>query len=152
MGLIDRTSRLVRASLNSSKNVVPHELFDHHTNSDVKQTLMELCQAVRQAIETEWQIQKQIDKAQIISTIYQQRAQAALQLSDNNSARDALLQKRQQSVAIIGLEKQLEEQTSLLKLLNRRLTDLEEKFPLAAQQVETEFSVSSDDRLADFFQ
>lgn len=151
MGLIDRTSRIVRANLNASKNTGPHEVFEHRPNSDVKQTLMELCQAVRRAIETQWQIQKQINNAQIISTDCHQRAQAALQLNDSSSARDALLQKRQQSVAIIDLERQLEEQTSLLELLKRRLTDLEGRFPLAAQQVETEFSVSSDDTLADFF-
>lgn len=139
MGLINRTSRVIRSNITAWGTTSTYESLEYHTNSDVKQTLIELCQATQRATETEWQIQRQIDRAYATAMTWQLQAEVALQLVDERSARDALLHKRAQFTLIDCLEEKLEEQTSLLHLLGQSLDSLEEKFPNLARQVEVYF-------------
>ena len=137
--LFDRTSRVIRANLSSSRSTATHAHYRSQSTNAAKTSLVQICQSVKDVLTMQWDTQRQIDKVKSSATTYHQQAQIALDRGDESSARQSLLRKREQSLLLISLEDKLEEQTSLLELLQSRLTALEEKFPREAQQVEAEF-------------
>jgi len=139
MSLFERTSRVVRANLSSAHHSSASSYYGFQLTKDAKTSLMQICQSVSEVLAIQWDTQQQIDKVQSNVTAYKQNAQAALDRGDESSARQALMSKREQSLSLVSLEDKLKEQTSLLELLQFRLTALEEKFPKEAQQVEREF-------------
>ena len=139
MSLFERTSRVVRANRSSAHHSSTSSYYGPPSTNDVKTSLMHICQSVSELLAIRWDTQQQIDKVQLNVTAHKQDAQAALDRGDENSARQALMSKREQSLSLASLEDKLKEQTSLLKLLQFRLTALEEKFPKEAHKVEREF-------------
>ena len=139
MSLFERTSRVVRANRSSAHHSSTSSYYGSQPTNAAKTSLMQICQSVSEVLAIQWDTQQQIDKVQLNVTAHKQDAQAALDRRDENSARQALMSKRGQSLSLVSLEDKLKEQTSLLKLLQFRLTALEEKFPKEAQQVEREF-------------
>ena len=95
MGLIDRILRVIRANLN---NVIgqaedPEKVLEQAVE-DMQQDLIQLRQAVAQAIATEKRTERQAAQAESTAQEWYRRAQLALSNADENLARDALTRRK----------------------------------------------------------
>lgn len=128
MGLFDRISRLVRANLNDvvSKAEDPEKILEQSI-IDMQEDLVQLRQAVAQAIATQKRTQQQYNQAQSEANNWQSRAQLALQKGDENLAREALVRKKSQSDTATALKQTLDQQTGQVDTLKRNLIALESK-------------------------
>ena len=133
MGLFDRTSRVIRANMNSSKS-------HYEAVADAQQSLLRMRQAVALAVNAKKQIQTQVDKAKADVDLWQRRAQLALNEGREDTARQALTIKRNHHLSLIRLKKQIEEHSIHLSRLQAQLA--------SAEVTTTEFvsSVSYSDR------
>ncbi|MFB2938985.1 PspA/IM30 family protein [Aerosakkonemataceae cyanobacterium BLCC-F154] len=128
MGLFDRISRVVRANLNDvvSKAEDPEKILEQSI-IDMQEDLVQLRQAVAQAIATQKRTQQQYNQAQAEANNWQQRAQLALSKGDENLAREALVRKKSQSETATALKTTLDQQTGQVDTLKRNLIALESK-------------------------
>jgi phage shock protein A len=128
MGLFDRLSRVVRANLNDmvSKAEDPEKVLEQAV-IDMQENLVQLRQAVAQAIaaqkRTETQLRQNLDE----SNKWQQRAQLALTKGDEGLAREALQRKKGYADTTTILQTQLEQQTTQVNALKKNLIQLESK-------------------------
>lgn len=128
MGLFDRISRVVRANLNDvvSKAEDPEKILEQSI-IDMQEDLVQLRQAVAQAIATQKRTQQQYNQAQTEANNWQQRAQLALTKGDENLAREALQRKKAQTETAGALKSTLDQQTTTVDTLKRNLIALESK-------------------------
>ncbi|MFB2893561.1 PspA/IM30 family protein [Aerosakkonemataceae cyanobacterium BLCC-F50] len=128
MGLFDRISRVVRANLNDvvSKAEDPEKILEQSI-IDMQEDLVQLRQAVAQAIATQKRTQQQYNQAQTEANNWQQRAQLALTKGDENLAREALQRKKSQTETATALKSTLDQQTTTVDTLKRNLIALESK-------------------------
>ncbi|OKH39383.1 hypothetical protein NIES2119_06485 [[Phormidium ambiguum] IAM M-71] len=128
MGLFDRISRVVRANLNDvvSKAEDPEKILEQSI-IDMQEDLVQLRQAVAQAIATQKRTQQQYNQAQSEANNWQQRAQLALSKGDENLAREALVRKKSQTETATALKATLDQQTGQVDTLKRNLIALESK-------------------------
>ena len=128
MGLFDRVSRVVRSNLNAAVSSAedPEKILDQAI-IDMQEDLVQMRQAVAQAIASQKRVQMQADKAQTGATQWQQRAQLALQKGDENLAREALVRKKTQAETASALKAQLDQQSGTVDTLKRQLIALESK-------------------------
>ncbi|GAC1503200.1 MAG: PspA/IM30 family protein [Chamaesiphon sp.] len=128
MGLFDRISRVVRSNLNDmvSKAEDPEKILEQSI-IDMQEDLVQLRQAVAQAIATQKRSEQQYNKAQTESNSWQQRAQLALQKGDEALAREALVRKKTNSDTAGALKAQIDQQTGQVDTLKRNLIALESK-------------------------
>ncbi|HEY9692140.1 MAG TPA: PspA/IM30 family protein [Oculatellaceae cyanobacterium] len=128
MGLFDRISRVVRANLNDvvSKAEDPEKILEQSI-IDMQEDLVQLRQAVAQAIASQKRIEQQYNKAQTEANSWQQRAQLALTKGDENLAREALVRKKTNSETAAALKAQLDSQSGHMETMKRNLIALESK-------------------------
>lgn len=128
MGLFDRISRVVRANLNDvvSKAEDPEKILEQSI-IDMQEDLVQLRQAVAQAIATQKRTQQQYNQAQSEANNWQQRAQLALSKGDETLAREALVRKKSQTETAGALKATLDQQTGQVDTLKRNLIALESK-------------------------
>jgi phage shock protein A len=128
MGLFDRIGRLVRANLNDvvSKAEDPEKILEQSI-LDMQEDLVQLRQAVAQAIATQKRSEQQYNQAQQQANQWQQRAQLALQKGDENLAREALTRKKGHGETATMLRTQLDAQSGQVDTLKRNLIQLESK-------------------------
>lgn len=137
MGLFDRVSRVVRSNLNSvvSSAEDPEKILEQ-TVVDMQEDLVQLRQAVAQAIASQKRLQQQYNQAQTQSTEWQRRAQLALQKGNEDLAREALTRRKTFNDTASGMQSQLAHQTTQVEALKRNLTALESKLAEAKTKKE----------------
>lgn len=137
MGLFDRVSRVVRSNLNAvvSSAEDPEKILEQ-TVIDMQEDLVQLRQAVAQAIASQKRLQQQYNQAQTQSIEWQNRAQLALQKGEENLAREALTRKKTFTETANGLKGQLDQQAGQVENLKRNLTALESKLAEAKTKKE----------------
>ena len=128
MGLFDRIGRVFRANINDmvSKAEDPEKMLEQAV-IDMQEDLVQLRQAVAQAIAQQKRTEQQLNNNQKEEGNWQQRAQLALQKGDENLAREALVRKKSYSDTIQLLSTQLQQQTAQVSTLKKNLIGLESK-------------------------
>ena len=128
MGLFDRIGRVVRANLNDmvSKAEDPEKILEQ-TVIDMQEDLVQLRQAVAQAIASQKRSQQQYNQAQSQANQWLSRAQLALQKGDENLAREALQRKKGYEEQANTIKVTLDGQTAQVDTLKRNLIQLESK-------------------------
>ena len=92
---------------------------------DLQQNLIQVRQAVAQAIATEKHIEQQLQKNKDQAATWQNRAAMAVQQKNDDLARQALQRKQQYAQAAADFETQLKSQRQITQGLRQRLTELE---------------------------
>ena len=128
MGLFDRISRVVRSNINDlvSKAEDPEKVLEQSV-IDMQEDLIQLRQAVAQAIATQKRSEQQYNQNQSQANTWHQRAQLALQKGDETLARQALERKKGYMDTANTLKVQLDSQTNQVDTLKRSLIALEGK-------------------------
>jgi len=128
MGLIDRIQRVIRANLNSFMSSAddPEKLLEAVV-MEMQDNLLQLRQAVAQAIATQKRTERQ--EAQAHSTVeeWYRRAQLALQQGNELLARDALTKRRAYQEQQTNLSTQIEQQKTVVDQLKKDMRSLELK-------------------------
>lgn len=101
------------------------EMMLEQTYQEAQSNLIQVRQAVAQAIATEKQLEQQLQKNKDQAATWQNRAAMAVQQSNDDLARQALQRKQQYSQAAADLEGQLKAQKEATATLRGRLTELE---------------------------
>jgi len=124
--MFSRLVTLIKAFFNSimGKMEDPAMMLEQ-TYEDLQSNLIQVRQAVAQAIATEKQLEQQLKKNQEQATTWQNRAALAVQQNNDDLARQALQRKQQYAQAIVELEAQLKTQKELTANLRGKLQDLE---------------------------
>ncbi len=128
MGLFDRISRVVRSNLNDmvSKAEDPEKILEQ-TLIDMQEDLVQLRQAVAQAIASQKRSQQQYNQYQSQVNQWLSRAQLALQKGDETLAREALQRKKSYEDQANTIKLTLDQQTAQVDTLKRNLIQLESK-------------------------
>lgn len=128
MGLLDRVWRVVRANLNSfvSDAEDPEKILEQ-TLADMQEDLIQLRQAVAQAIATQKRTERQYVQTESTSEEWYKRAQLALQKGDDNLAREALTRRQTFVDAARALKGQLDQQGVVVTKLKENMRLLEGK-------------------------
>lgn len=128
MGLFDRISRVVRSNLNDmvSKAEDPEKILEQ-TVIEMQEDLVQLRQAVAQAIASQKRSQQQYNQSQSQVNQWLSRAQLALQKGDENLAREALQRKKSYEEQANTIKVTLDGQTTQVEALKRNLIQLESK-------------------------
>ncbi|WP_017315005.1 PspA/IM30 family protein [Mastigocladopsis repens] len=128
MGLIDRMMRLIRANLNSL--VVgtedPEKILEQ-TVLEMQENLVQLRQAVAQAIATQKRTERQTANAQSTAQEWYRRAQLALQQGNEPLAREALTKRRAYQETSVALATQKDQQNAVVERLKKDMRTLELK-------------------------
>ncbi len=124
--MFSRLVTLIKAFFNSimGKMEDPAMMLEQ-TYEDLQSNLIQVRQAVAQAIATEKQLEQQLKKNQEQATTWQNRAALAVQQKNDDLARQALQRKQQYAQAAADLEQQLKSQRELTTNLRSKLQDLE---------------------------
>jgi phage shock protein A len=101
------------------------EMMLEQTYQEAQSNLIQVRQAVAQAIATEKQLEQQLQKNKDQAATWQNRAAMAVQQSNDDLARQALQRKQQYAQAAADLEGQLKAQKEATSTLRGRLTELE---------------------------
>lgn len=128
MGLIDRILRVIRANLN---NVIgqaedPEKVLEQAVE-DMQQDLIQLRQAVAQAIATQKRTERQAAQAESTAEESYRRAQLALSNADENLARDALTRRKSYQETAKAMRTQIEQQSGVVAKLKENMRSLEAK-------------------------
>lgn len=128
MGLFDRISRVIRANLNSlvGRAEDPEKILEQAV-VDMQDDLIQLRQAVAQAIATQKRSERQLTQAQSMASEWQRRAQIALEKGDEHLAREALVRRKSYNENAEAIKTQLEQQNSIVAKLKQNMTTLEGK-------------------------
>ena len=128
MGLIDRIMRVIRANLNSL--VVgaedPEKILEQ-TVLQMQENLVQLRQAVAQAIATQKRTERQMGHAQSTAEEWYRRAQLALQQGNEPLAREALTKRHAYQETAQTLGSQIEQQSGIVARLKKDMRMLEQK-------------------------
>jgi len=101
------------------------QLMLEQTYQDLQSNLIQVRQAVAQAIATEKQLEQQLQKNKEQAETWHNRAAMAVQQGNDDLAKQALQRKQQYAQAAGDLETQLKAQRESTATLRQRLTDLE---------------------------
>jgi len=125
MKLFDRVGRLVKSNLNSLVNQAedPEKVLEQ-TVIDMQADLMQLRQAVAQAIATQKRSERQLAQSQALATEWQRRAQGLLQ-GNEAAAREALLRRKSYIETAAIIKAQLGQQSSVVTKLKQTMAGLE---------------------------
>lgn len=128
MGLFDRIWRVIRANLNSlvSQAEDPEKILEQAV-LDMQEDLIQLRQAVAQAIATQKRTERQCSQAQTTADEWYRRAQLALQKGDDNLAREALTRRKSYQDTADAMKAQIEQQTGVVAQLKQNMMKLESK-------------------------
>lgn len=124
--MFSRLASLIKAFFNSIMGKMEDpEMMLEQTYQDLQSNLVQVRQAVAQAIATEKQLEQQLQKNQEQAATWQNRAAMAVQQNNDDLARQALQRKQQYAQAIVELETQLKSQKEATATLRIRLGELE---------------------------
>jgi phage shock protein A len=128
MGLFDRLWRLIRANVNDlvSKAEDPEKLLEQAI-LDMQEDLIQMRQAVAQAIATQKRTERQSSQASSTAEEWYRRAQLALQKGDDNLAREALTRRKSYQDTADAMKAQLDQQLVVVNQLKQNLMKLESK-------------------------
>ncbi|AFY85397.1 PspA/IM30 family protein [Oscillatoria acuminata] len=128
MGLFDRIMRVIRANINSLINKAedPEKILEQ-TMIEMQEDLIQLRQAVAQAIATQKRTERQYSQAQSTADEWYRRAQLALQKGDENLAREALTRRKSYQDTATGMRTQIDQQTGVVEQLKQNMRALEGK-------------------------
>ena len=114
--MFQRIATLFKAMVNNilGKMEDPQMLLEQ-TYQDLQQNLIQVRQAVAQAIATEKQIEQQLQKNKDQAATWQNRAAMAVQQSNDDLARQALQRKQQYAQAATDFETQLKAQKEVTR-------------------------------------
>jgi phage shock protein A len=128
MGLFDRIWRVIRANLNSliSQAEDPEKILEQ-TVLDMQEDLIQLRQAVAQAIATQKRTERQYSQALTTSDEWYRRAQLALQKGDDTLAREALTRRKSYQETATAMKTQLDQQVTVVAQLKQNMMKLESK-------------------------
>lgn len=101
------------------------EMMLEQSYQEAQSNLIQVRQAVAQAIATEKQLEQQLQKNKDQAATWQNRAAMAVQQGNDDLARQALQRKQQYTQAAADLEEQLKVQKEATATLRQRLTELE---------------------------
>lgn len=109
MGLLDRIMRVIRANLTSlvSKAEDPEKILEQ-TVLDMQEDLIQLRQAVAQAIATQKRTERQYSQSSTTAEEWYRRAQLALQKGDDHLAREALTRRKSYQDTATALKTQFQ--------------------------------------------
>src|SRR5271166_1732803 len=124
--MFSRFVTLIKAFFNSLMGKVEDpEMMLEQTYTDLQSNLIQVRQAVAQAIATEKQLEQQLQKNKDQGATWQNRAAMAVQQGNDDLAKQALQRRQQYVQAANDLEAQLKQQKESTATLRQRLTDLE---------------------------
>lgn len=128
MGLFDRIGRVVRANVNSliSGAEDPERILEQ-TVIEMQHDLIQLRQAVAQAIATQKRTERQAGQSQATADEWYRRAQLALQKGEDTLAREALTRRKSYQDTAAALTEQIQQQRSIVSQLKQNLAKLESK-------------------------
>jgi phage shock protein A len=128
MGLFDRISRLVRANLNDLVNKAedPEKILEQAI-LDMQEDLVQLRQAVAQAIANQKRSEQQYNQAQSQANQWESRAKLALQKGEEDLAREALQRKKGYMETANTMKLTLDQTLGQVDALKRNLIQLESK-------------------------
>lgn len=128
MGLFDRIWRVIRANINSlvSSAEDPEKILEQSV-IDMQEDLVQLRQAVAQAIATQKRSERQCAQAESTATEWYQRAQLALQKGEERLAREALTRRKSYQETAEAMKAQLEQQAGVVSKLKENMRGLEAK-------------------------
>ncbi|MBW4690171.1 MAG: PspA/IM30 family protein [Lyngbya sp. HA4199-MV5] len=128
MGLFDRIMRVIRANLNSlvSGAEDPEKILEQAV-MDMQEELIQLRQAVAQAIATQKRTERQCSQAQTTADEWYRRAQLALQKGDEALAREALTRRKSYQDTAEAMRSQIEQQSTIVTQLRQNMMKLESK-------------------------
>lgn len=141
MSLFDRVGRVVRAQLNHWVNQAedPEQILEQAVQ-DMQADLIQLRQAVAQAIATQKRTERQCHQAHSHADAWQHRAHVALQNHSESLAREALLKRKTYLITATALSEQLQQQQTLAAKLKRNLREMEPR--LAAAKAKKELYIA----------
>ncbi|MDF5716734.1 MAG: PspA/IM30 family protein [Rhizonema sp. NSF051] len=128
MGLIERIQRVFRANLNSfmSSAEDPEKIMEGVV-MEMQDNLLQLRQAVAQAIATQKRIERQTAQADSTALEWYSRAQLALQQDNESLAREALTKRRAYLETSTALSTQIEQQKTVVTKMKDDMRKLEQK-------------------------
>ena len=128
MGLLDRILRVIRANFNSliSQAEDPEKILEQ-TVLDMQEELIQLRQAVAQAIATQKRTERQCSQAQTSADEWYRRAQLALQKGDETLAREALTRRKSYQETAAAMSSQISQQSAIVTQLKQNMMKLESK-------------------------
>lgn len=128
MGLFDRIWRAIRANINHFIGQMedPEKILEQAV-LDMQDELIQLRQAVAQAIATKKRTERQAAQARSLSEDWYRRAQLALQKGDEHLAREALTKRKSYLETATAMESQLGQQGSIVSQLQQNMRKLESK-------------------------
>jgi phage shock protein A len=128
MGILDRVWRAIRANINHLVGQAedPEKILEQAV-LDMQEDLIQLRQAVAQAIATQKRTERQCSQAQSMSEEWYRRAQLALQKGDENLAREALTRRKSYQETAEAMQSQLGQQASVVTQLKQNMMKLESK-------------------------
>jgi phage shock protein A len=128
MGLFDRVMRVVRSNINSLVgNAEDPEKILEQAVMEMQEDLIQLRQAVAQAIATQKRTERQYSQAQSTADEWYRRAQLALQKEDENLAREALTRRKTYQDTAAAMKAQIEQQVAVVTQLKQNMRTLEAK-------------------------
>jgi phage shock protein A len=128
MGLFDRIGRVVRANVNSFISAAedPERILEQ-TVMEMQHDLIQLRQAVAQAIATQKRTERQSGQAQATAEEWYRRAQLALQKGEETLAKEALTRRKSYQDTTAALNDQIQQQSGIVAQLKQNMVKLESK-------------------------
>jgi phage shock protein A len=128
MGLFDRIGRVVRANVNSFISAAedPERILEQ-TVMEMQHDLIQLRQAVAQAIATQKRTERQSAQAQATAEEWYRRAQLALQKGEETLAKEALTRRKSYQDTAAALNDQIQQQSGIVSQLKQNMVKLESK-------------------------
>jgi phage shock protein A len=128
MGLFERVARAFRANVNSwvQTQEDPEKILEQAV-MEMQDNLVQLRQAVAQAIATQKRSERQAAQAQSTADEWYRRAQLALQQNNEILAREALTKRRAYQETATALLNQIEQQKSVVAKLKKDIQTVEPK-------------------------
>jgi phage shock protein A len=137
MGLLDRIGMVVKSNVNAMVTAAedPEKILEQSI-IDMQEDLVQLRQAVAQAMAALKRQEQQYTQAQTQATEWERRAMLALQKGDENLAREALNRKKTHSDSVATLKPAFDQQTAQVDILKKNLVALEGKISEAKTKKE----------------
>jgi phage shock protein A len=128
MTIFDRITRVIRANLNHWVNKAedPEKILEQAV-AEMQDDLIQLRQAVAQAIAMQKRTERQCTQAQTVASEWYRRAELALQKGDDTLAREALARRRSYQETAEAMKAQLDQQGQVVTKLKENLRVLESK-------------------------
>jgi phage shock protein A len=128
MGLFDRILRVLRANLNSAVNQAedPEKLLEQ-AMADMQSNLIQLRQAVAQAIATQKRTERQSAQAKSTAQEWYNRAELAIQKGEEDLGRQALTRRQTYLQSAQAMDAQLDQQQNMVNGLKDNMQRLEAK-------------------------